>query len=1028
MLGVGVAILVAGGAFPPPYRLFADSLNMTWTGGWHRGPGYAIRVDTVRNLAFMSSGAELLVVDLSDTTSPAVVSRLTLPHGAIRGMDYDPGTQRLYVAAGDVAIVDVSQPTQPQVIGTFRSPGWARDVAVEGTWLYVADGDSGLRVVDITLPGQPAAVGVWTPSPRDAVVSVEAQGTYVYAGMSQIGCLDVIDVSTPSSPVQVAHPYSYNCGVLDLQIAGSYLYVATNGGLMVVDIQVPAAATVVGSWGAGATAYGVDVEDTLVVLSAGSGVHIVDVSDPTYPFRVSGVSMAGPRRLDRVGDWVYVASDGGLRVVHLEDPQRPVEVNRYTPWNARLYRLEDRDTLMWVGDWFGRVHSFSIARPPRMPVLQAYAFSTFPYNLKVYGPTLYVAHNTSWGSPSVHIVDVTDPAQMQFVGADSGGLAAGDWLHDLETMGTLLLVAAHPKELVVKDISNPMAPVTLAVMTGNSSLAPQALEMDVMGTYVYQIRCCNLSNSEKFFRIVDLQNPASPVEVYRDTLPGADPVEVLVDSPYLYLLTTQSLRVLDLSNPVAPVPVGSTQVTLPTSGDVEVDLWGGLLYIAALDSVFTVDVRNPHAPFVVNGYRNPFSLGYTDVVARGRFTYVAQRDSGIRVIANLDRIPGPPPHAAGSLSVPSAMVSVERSGTYGVGGFQGALRVFDLTNLAQPQEVARLDLGKWHVDLEVEGPYGYTASDSAVHVVNLTDPLNPVQETTLNLGPLVRHITIHQGVAYVSQWTNIQVLDLSQPHRPVRVRSVNLGDAVLSSSADSTFLFVGTNAGLIRLDIQNPTNPQFIDSIDVGAGLMQVAAIAPNLAAITTSDQMLRIVRFSLTFPGGSPGVIGSLTLPSLARRLLYVAPYLFIADGDGGLRAVDLSDPTQPQEVGYYVPEGPVEDLAQYGNHILVAMKDVGLGVVQVLFATDRAETGPEVRGPSLRLRLDYPARGIRVVLEGIPGNAPVRALLWDVLGRRVRAWRWRHRGEPFTLSLRSLPPGRYVLEVRAPGLRRKRSLVHIP
>jgi len=46
---------------------------------------------------------------------------------------------------------------------------------------------------------------------------------------------------------------------------------------------------------------------------------------------------------------------------------------------------------------------------------------------------------------------------------------------------------------------------------------------------------------------------------------------------------------------------------------------------------------------------------------------------------------------------------------------------------------------------------------------------------------------------------------------------------------------------------------------------------------------------------------LGSLDTPDFARSVAATKQNAFVADNGGGLRAIDVSDPGNPQEVGYY-------------------------------------------------------------------------------------------------------------------------------
>jgi uncharacterized secreted protein with C-terminal beta-propeller domain len=106
-------------------------------------------------------------------------------------------------------VIDVSNPSSPREVGFYDTPEAAEDVAVSGTYAYVADGVAGLRVIDVSNPSSPREVGFYdTPGYADGVA---VSGTYAYVADGVAG-LRVIDVSNPSSPWEVSFCDTPGCG------------------------------------------------------------------------------------------------------------------------------------------------------------------------------------------------------------------------------------------------------------------------------------------------------------------------------------------------------------------------------------------------------------------------------------------------------------------------------------------------------------------------------------------------------------------------------------------------------------------------------------------------------------------------------------------------------------------------------------------------------------------------------------------------------------------------------------------------
>jgi hypothetical protein len=103
-----------------------------------------------------------------------------------------------------------------------------------GTHAYIADDFSGLQVIDITNPLNPQIVGsVNTPG---RAVGVAVSGSYAY--ISDLACgLQVIDVTNPASP-QIIGSLDTPAGAFDVIVFGTYALVSDgNSGLQILPAQ-----------------------------------------------------------------------------------------------------------------------------------------------------------------------------------------------------------------------------------------------------------------------------------------------------------------------------------------------------------------------------------------------------------------------------------------------------------------------------------------------------------------------------------------------------------------------------------------------------------------------------------------------------------------------------------------------------------------------------------------------------------------------------------------------------------------------
>jgi hypothetical protein len=78
-----------------------------------------------------------------------------------------------------------------------------------------------------------------------------------------------------------------------------------------------------------------------------------------------------------------------------------------------------------------------------------------------------------------------------------------------------------------------------------------------------------------------------------------------------------------------------------------------------------------------------------------------------------------------------------------------------------------------------------------------------------------------------------------------------------------------------------------------------------------------------------SPTEVGFLDTPGWAYSVAVSGSVAYVADGDGGLRVIDVSDPSNPVELGFYDTPGSPGDIVIEAGYAYVA--DGGSGGLRV-------------------------------------------------------------------------------------------------
>jgi hypothetical protein len=242
---------------------------------------------------------------------------------AVRGtMAYVSSTGGGFANPAFFQVVDFSNVEAPRVVGKIAiSASFA--IALSGNYAYL--GGHGVTIIDISDPTQPAVVGNIPVVGVTFVSAVAVSGSTVYAAAAN-GII-IFDASNPAAPVlRSALNFGGIVGVNDILVSGGYAYIAAmrqppggsgfpTGGLYIVDVLNPSNPILISQTLGGPTlplqyeARGLAMRNnTVYVATVAIGASTptfqtlaVDVSNKVVPtvlrafagFRVSDVSVEG---------------------------------------------------------------------------------------------------------------------------------------------------------------------------------------------------------------------------------------------------------------------------------------------------------------------------------------------------------------------------------------------------------------------------------------------------------------------------------------------------------------------------------------------------------------------------------------------------------------------------------------------------------------------------------------------------------------------------------------------------------------
>ena len=228
----------------------------------------------------------------------------------------------LYVANGDdgVRIGRVGPDGSVEWIGHVQTDE-ARDVALAGTNLVIADGASGLKVADVSDPANPRIIGRHASPYFMTAVCVGGGRAYCAGGLEGV---EIVDITEPRRPSLVwRQKFSEVRGIA---VDERYLYFADgNSGFRIYSLtkDKPAPLSLLDTPGWNDDCF--VVKNTAYLADGSAGIVVVDVSDRKKPRTLGSLSL---NTLARVvcarGNTLFVAGHTkGIAAVDVSNPQKP---------------------------------------------------------------------------------------------------------------------------------------------------------------------------------------------------------------------------------------------------------------------------------------------------------------------------------------------------------------------------------------------------------------------------------------------------------------------------------------------------------------------------------------------------------------------------------------------------------------------------------------------------------------------------------------------------------------------------------
>jgi hypothetical protein len=268
---------------------------------------------------------------------------------------------------------------------------------------------------------------------------------------------------------------------------------------------------------------------------------------------------------------------------------------------------------------------------------------------------------------------------------------------------------------------------------------------------------------------------------------------VAVEGSYAYLVDGKTLRILDVTTPTSPAPVGTLTLSI-ASAIQSIAVWRGVAAAACgTDGLKVIDVTRPAQPQLIGTFRPSLFLAQA-VAMRNGLAYVANGGSPFSVvIADPQAIGGPA--QVGSYTSSVAITDVAVTDTLALVTSRATskgLQILDISNASLPSLRGTFTTGSSAESAAVAGNLVYIAEDNGVEIVDITNPALPALAGTYpRSAQFLETVTVADGVAYLGlTFAGFEVVDISQPTLPRLIDTYDPGKQP-TGSAFAAGLFFG---------------------------------------------------------------------------------------------------------------------------------------------------------------------------------------------------------------------------------------------
>jgi len=434
--------------------------------------------------------------------------------------------------------------------------------------------------------------------------------------------------------------------------------------------------------------------------------------------------------------------------------------------------------------------------------------------------------------------------------------------------------------------------------------------------------------------VVNITDPSNPRKVASSSVYGS-PDQICVSDGYAYIsIGGRGFEIHDVRDPTGPHWVSDPDFIEVRS----IEVVGKYAFIAAgSDGLYILNVSNPASPRVVGNLTGSFYAAHVFISGNTAFLSVADTPDFYYGLYTVNITDFKHPSHIGGVSTNHVGRDIIVEGGYAYVAEIGSVEVFDVSSLSSPILIGDCgDISGWSNKVVINGNWLYSASSiDGVSLFNITNPLQTTLIDQYTTTYVATSIALAGNLVFVTDRTSgLEIIRTSDVVEPSGIGNFGGSSSGIALLGNYAFLAQGS---LDIIDITNPESPEQVDWYLDGSDYRDLD-LEGDVAYIADANGALHSV--NITDPTNITA-LGKDTTPGFAVDVCVVGDYAYVADLFTGVQVYNVTAPQYPTWIRTIGTTDVTNGVFASDLYLYVADGDGGLRIFDIHNPADPLQLG---------------------------------------------------------------------------------------